>query len=230
VTRRMVRLPVKVLVQPTMTNIERLLSISSEALSSKPSSFPAVLREYDLGSELFQMLEQKNGFYAFEYALHVFPLTTDPEAGLEGWNAESLWRKEYEDLAQGLLFFAEDILQDQFCLSTKQSGVHRFHAETGRTTFMAGSIEEWAGVILTNDRAETGWPFIHEWQEKNGRLPLGKRLMPRTPFFLGGEYKIENLWAGNPLEEMRFNADLAIQTRHLPEGAKVKLNIAPKPE
>ena len=213
-----------------MTNIEKLLSISSEALGSKPSAFPGVLREYALGAELFQMLEQKNGFYAFEYALHVFPLTSDRETGLEAWNAESLWRRGYEDLAEGLLFFAEDILQDQFCLSKKQSGVYRFHAETGQTTFMAASVEEWAGVILSNYRTETGWPFVHDWQEKNGRLPLGKRLMPKTPFFLGGEYNIENLWAGNPLEGMRLKADLAMQTRHLPEGAKVKLNLAPKSE
>jgi len=45
-----------------------------------------------------------------------------------------------------------------------------------------------------------------------------------------GDYKIENLWAGNPLEGMRFKADLAMQTRHLPEGAKVKLNVAPEPK
>jgi hypothetical protein len=213
-----------------MTYTEKLLSVSSEALGSKPSTIPRALREYALGEELFSMLEQKNGFYAFECALHVFPLTADPEAGLEGWNAESLWRSEYEDLAEGLLFFAEDILQDQFCLSKKHRGVFRFHAETGQNGLMAASVEEWAAVILKNDRRETGWPFVHEWQQKNGRLPLGKRLMPKTPFFLGGEYKIENLWAGNPLEGMRLKADLAMQTRHLPEGAKVKLNVSPKPK
>jgi hypothetical protein len=213
-----------------MTNIEKLLSISSESLAAKPSVSTEILREYALGSELFHMLEQKNGFYAFEFALHVFPLTSDPETGLEGWNAGSLWRNQYEDLAEGLLFFAEDVLQDQFCFSKKQSGVHRFHAETGQTTFMAESVEEWAGVILSNYRTETGWPFIREWQAKNGPLPLGKRLMPKTPFFLGGEYKVENFWAGNPLEGMRFKADIAMQTRNLPEGAQVKLNIGPKPE
>src|SRR5690348_11185013 len=98
-----------------MTNIEKLVSISSEALdSSNPSVFPTFLQEYSMGAELFHMLEQKNGFYAFEYALHVLPLSSDTESGLEGWNAESLWRNGYEDLAEGLLFFAEDILQDQF--------------------------------------------------------------------------------------------------------------------
>ena len=212
-----------------MTRVESLLSISSESLASKPCGFPKVLGAYALGEELFHMLEQRNGFYAFEYALHVFPLTSDPGTGLEAWNSKTLWREGYEELAEGLLFFAEDIFQDQFCMSNKQSGVHRFHAETGHTAFMAASLEDWAGVILSDYRTQTGWPFVHEWQEKNGRLPLGQRLMPKTPFFLGGEYSIENLWAGSPLEGMRFKANLAMQTRHLPDGAKVKLNISPKP-
>jgi hypothetical protein len=213
-----------------MTNIEKLLSRSSESLASKPVTMPEFLQVYALGQELFCMLQQTNGFYAFEAALHVFPLTTDTGTGLAAWNADSLWRNEYRDLAAGLLFFAEDILQDQLCLSKKQSGVQRFHAETGQTTFMAQSVEEWAGVILSNYRAETGWPLVREWQEKNGPLQLGQRLMPKTPFFLGGTYKVENLWAGNPLEGMRLKGDLAMQTRHLPDGAKAKLNIAPKPE
>ncbi|MBO0912515.1 MAG: SMI1/KNR4 family protein [Acidobacteria bacterium] len=176
------------------------------------------------------MLEQKNGFYAFEYALHAFPLTGDPETGLDAWNAGSLWRDEYQDLAEGLLFFAEDIFEDQFCLSKKHGGVHRFHAETGQTTLMAASVEEWAEVILSNYKIETGWPLAHEWQEKNGRLPLGKRLMPKTPFFLGGEYRIENLWAGNPLEGMRFKAYLAVRTRDLPDGEKVRIILRPQPQ
>lgn len=129
-----------------MTSIDKLLSRSSESLAPKPATRPEFSQAYALGPELFHMLQQKNGFYAFEAALHVFPLTIGPGAGLEAWNADSLWRSEYGDLAEGLLFFAEDILQDQFCLSEKKSGVHRFHAETGLTTFMAESIEEWAGI------------------------------------------------------------------------------------
>src|SRR5271165_3386258 len=212
------------------TNIEKLLSRSSESLASKPVAMPEFLQAYALGPELVHMLQQRNGFYAFEAALHVFPLTTDPGTGLEAWNAGPLWRDVYEDLAEGLLFFAEDILQDQFCLSLRREGVQRFYAETGQTEHLAASIEEWAGVILSGHQRETGWPFVHDWQSKNGPLPRGKRLMPKTPFFLGGEYNIENLWAGNPLEGMRLKADLAIQTRRLPEGAQVKLNVAPKPE
>jgi hypothetical protein len=179
-----------------MTRVEKLLSISSEPLAPEPNIIPDLLNSYGLGNELFEMLERKNGFYAFESSLHVFPITSNPENGLEVWNSASLWRNGYQDLANGLLFFAEDILQDQFCLSTKVNGVLRFHAETGRTELMADSIENWADVLLSNYQMETGWTFRHDWQLKNGPLPKGKRLMPKTPFFLGGEYKIENLWAG----------------------------------
>lgn len=212
-----------------MTNVERLLAVGSEALSPSPNSFPELFRGYPLGSDLYHLLEQKNGFYAFEFALHVFPHTADPGTGLEGWNSESLWRADYKDLAEGLLFFAEDIFQDQFCLSKNHSGVFRFQSETGATIPMADSIESWAGVILSDYKAETGWALAHAWLEKNGPLEAGKRLMPKTPFFLGGEYNLENLWAGDPLEGMRFKADVAMQTRDLPDGAQVRLKVAAKP-
>lgn len=191
---------------------------------------PDLLRGWSLGPQLFRMLKQRNGFYAFESALHVFPLTCNPETGLKAWNADSLWRNQYRELAEGLLFFAEDILQDQFCLAQKEKGVFRFCAETGQTKFMAESLEQWAERILTDCRVETGWPLAHEWQLKNGSLPRGQRLMPKIPFFMGGEYKLENLWAGNPLDGMRLKGDLAVQTRDLPSGSRVRLNVGTQPD
>lgn len=212
-----------------MTAIEKLLSIGSEPLSAKLEVMPESLKQYALGSELFNMLQHKNGFYAFESALHVFPVRRDStdEMDLETWNSDTLWRKGYQSLAQGLLFFGEDIVQDQFCLS--QQGVMRFKAETGEVAYMADSLEKWAELILSNYQFETGWPFAHEWQKSHGALLRGKRLMPKTPFFLGGEYSVSNLWAGDPLEGMRFKADLAMQTRDLPDGSKVRLR-AGKPD
>ena len=213
-----------------MTSIDKLLSLGSEPLALRPQVMSEVLRMHALGPELFDMLQRKNGFYAFESALHVFPLAGDSRIGLEEWNSISLWRDAYEDLTEGLLFFAEDILQDQFCLSLKQEGVLLFYAETGQTAVMADSVEQWANLIVSNYKRETGWPFVEQWRSKNGPLSLGKRLQPKTPFFLGGEYNASNLWAGDPILGMRFKGDLAIQTRHLPEGASVELKIAPLPQ
>jgi hypothetical protein len=210
-----------------MTPVEKLLSISSEPLAPRPKAPAKILESYPIGPELFHMLECKNGFYAFESALHVFPLTSAVGMSLEEWNADSLWRNGYEDLAEGLLFFAEDIVQNQFCLSA--DGVLCFFSETGETAVMSDSIEGWAENILGDYESKTSWPLAAKWQAENGPLPTGKRLMPKVPFFLGGEYSIENLWVGDPVEGMRLKADLALQTRKLPDGSAVKLIIGKEP-
>lgn len=49
--------------------------------------------------------------------------------------------------------------------------------------------------------------------------------MPKTPFILGGEYSLDNLYVGNPLEGLSFKAEMAMQTRNLPEGTKVRLRV-----
>ena len=206
-----------------MTRIEELLSVGSENLAPATEAMPRFLTGWRLGAELFAMLKEKNGFYAFESALHVFPITPDPASGLEGWNSPSLWRAEYKDLTEGLLFFAEDAFQDQFCLS--KDGVIRFHAETGGKEFLADSIEDWADLVLSDYSMQTGWKLAHEWQALHGPLPRGKRLMPKIPFILGGEYSLENLWAGNPLEGLSFKAGIAMRTRDLPEGTKIHLRV-----
>jgi hypothetical protein len=212
------------------TYVEKLVSISSEPLSADPPGPATFLNTDALGSELLRMLERKNGFYVFESALHVFALTANlaPGMSMQEWNAGSLWREGYANLGDGLLFFAEDALQDQFCVSS--TGVVRFNAETGERHFIADSIERWAQIIMRDYEHETRWPLLHEWQEQNGRLTPGKRLLPKIPFFLGGEYKLENLWAGDAVEGMRVKADIAMQTRHLPDGSKVKLTVGEKPQ
>lgn len=209
------------------TATDKLLSIGTVSLGPAPRSLPKLLETFPLGEELFQMLQRKNGFYAFESALHVFPTASCNYTSLEEWNAEALWRNCYKDLADGLIFFAEDILQDQFCLSAR--GVERFKAETGETEQMAGSLEDWARVILYDYALETGWPLAAKWQSAHGPLPTGARLLPVTPFFLGGEFSVENLRAGDAVEGMRLKADLALQTRALPEGASVRLIVGKKP-
>jgi len=212
-----------------MTHIEKLLSISSEPLAKTLPINSELLKSYPLGLELLSMLERKNGFYAFESALHVFPLSSEPLYGtsLDEWNSDSLWRNDYGDLTMGMLFFAEDALQDQFCLST--SGVLRFSAETGGSKPMADSLESWAETILRDYDRETGWTLVNKWQAENGPLPPGTRLMPKIPFFLGGAYSMENLWAGDAVEGMRFKADLALQTRNLRDGTQVRMVIGKKP-
>ena len=162
-----------------MTSVEQLLSISSEPLAPRAKALSKLLEPYALGSELFHMLECKNGFYAFESALHALPLTSATEISLEEWNAGSLWRDGYQDMSEGLLFFAEDVFQNQFCLSP--DGVLRFEAETGATTFTADSVEGWAEKILGDHRRQTAWPLASQMASREWTVADRKETYAEDP-------------------------------------------------
>lgn len=174
--------------------------------------------------ELRPLLSVKNGFYAFESALHVFPVTPVPgERGLHDWNAAGGWRADYQGLADGCTFFAEDLFGGQFCLF--DGAVMLFDPETGSKEFVAATTEDWAECILKDYDVLTGWPLAHEWQARNGPIPRSERLVPKLPFVLGGEFNVENLYALAADEAMRFRANLAVRIKDLPDGAEVTLRV-----
>jgi hypothetical protein len=124
-------------------SLEKLLSIATDALVrpvpgiSPKMSMPNAAR----WKELAALLRRRNGFYAFESALHVFPLLSAGDAcGLEVWNAVDTWIDCYDDLASGCFFFAEDVFGNQFCV--KGRDICSFDAETGAATPLASRLEE----------------------------------------------------------------------------------------
>lgn len=207
------------------SSVELLLSVASSALSTDPAASltPMLRRAGKRGRELFELLATRNGFYAFESALHVFPLSGSGDQSLDRWNSLELWRNRYEDLTEGCLFFAEDIFGGQFCI--RDDKIHAFDPETGALESLAPTLEGWAHTILKDYRVLTGQPLAHEWQSRHGALPLGTRLLPKQPFVAGGMYEIDNLYALDAVKGMLFRADLAIQIRNIPNGATIELNV-----
>jgi hypothetical protein len=177
-----------------------------------------------LGRELADFLARKNGFYSFESALHVFPACRERGVmDLEQWNDPTLWIEHYDDMARGIVFFAEGIFADQFGIRGRE--IVRFKAETGLSEPVAGSLEEWANLILEDYAYQSGWPFAHDWQEEHGALRCGERLVATIPFVMGGDFKVSNFYALDAVEAMRFHGDLAVQIRDLPDGTKIKLEV-----
>lgn len=172
---------------------------------------------------ILPLLSEKNGFYAFESSLHVFSDRGDRcESGLDEWNSPTAWRDSYGEMAANSFFFAEDGFGNQFCV--RNGWICSFDAETADLKPMARDAEEWAELMLEDFEFLSGYPLVHEWQQENGPLPGGKRLVPRTPFVLGGEFHIENLRAADAIEGMRSRGSLAVRIRDLPDGATVTLN------
>jgi hypothetical protein len=178
-----------------------------------------------MGDDLIGLLSEKNGFYAFESALHVFSThPNESEIGLNAWNAPELWINEYRGMVSRALFFAENVFGDQFCM--KGDGIYNFDPETGKSEKLSDDLEGWAGAILRNYKVLTGYPLAHEWQKANGRLLPGQRLIPKVPFVAGGKFSVPNLFALESLKAMRFRSNIAAQIEGLPEGVPIRFRIA----
>jgi hypothetical protein len=203
--------------------LSKLVSIAGPILGSVIETSPD-LGQGRLGEELAALLTKVNGFYAFESALHVFPAgRAEHTMGLRRWNDDHLWRSGYEDLAEGYLFFAEDVFGCQFAI--KNETVFSFDPETGESVAIAETLEGWAAALLEDYEVNTGYPLAHDWQLRNGVLLDGLRLVPKRPFVLGGEFSVENLYALDSVKGMRLRAELAVQLRDLPEGATVNFTV-----
>lgn len=211
-----------------MRNIDQLLKISSSAIVTENLSLKLdqlLLSNSRLLFNLNELLQRRNGFWAFEQALHIFPAATHPinDYDLISWNSNNLWKNCYEDMSEGLIFFGEDIFGSQFAIS--ENCICRFDPETGQVEEIAADLEDWAGQIIQEYEVETGYPIANSWQQIYGSLPPKHRLVPKIPFVLGGEYVLENLYLANAVEGMKVRANLALQIRDLPDGSSIEFKI-----
>lgn len=208
-----------------MSNLSQLLSHASSPLSAckvRPTDFGLG----NVGRELERLLSTRNGFFCFLSALHVFPMSEASLSvgyDLETWNAQSTWRDTYPSCEQSVLFFAEDVFGCQF--GATRAGVLSFDAETGETTAMTETLEEWAGLMLRESKALTGWPLAEAWQSRFGAIGPKLRLNPKVPFVLGGGFEIDNLVAADAIEAMRFRGSLARQIKDAPDGTSISIRL-----
>ena len=81
--------------------VQKLINLASAALGNSD--------QVKAPSQLKSILEARNGFYAFESALHVLPSGGGDGITLEDWNAPSLWKDLYPGLDADTLLFAADV-------------------------------------------------------------------------------------------------------------------------
>lgn len=207
-------------------HISELVKISSPAFSQREltdADRSNDLFSSTLGQELLHLLSRKNGFFAFAQALEVYPFEVSMYPNLVEWNSSDGWRKEYDDLENDLIFFAQDIFGVQFCISG--SDVSTFDPETGQIKMMAKSLNEWAALILKDYNYLTGCQLAYDWQSQNGKLAHGERLVPKIPFVAGGTFTVDNLYALDCSQSMSFRASIANQIKNLPDGATIQIRV-----
>lgn len=136
-------------------SLDKLLAIASPSICELAQPPQITELRSLLRAELESLLALRNGFYAFESALHLFPLEDcGPEIGLRRWNSPELWRHEYGGLLQGHFFFAEDVFGGQFSVSSDR--VWMVDPETGGASEVADSLDGWAQRVLADYRVITG--------------------------------------------------------------------------
>jgi len=197
-----------------MNSINKILEISSSALGYDIHSLPD-----GIDVSLLRLLSYKNGFFAFENSLEVFPCGESfLSYPLHKWNDEALWRGAYENLAPIGICFAQDAFGGQFVFSDY---IYTFDPETGGVEEFAINLEEWADNVLNDYEISTGYPVAHKWQSEHGRIAPRNRLVPIKPFVLGGEFKIDNLVQMDAVKSLKLRGSLAQQIQNAPDGSNI---------
>jgi hypothetical protein len=217
------------------TTLQRLIDIGSKPLMpTLDHQFGEhFLNQFGERGDLLRLLASKNGFYAFESALHVFPLTRDNwfnEQDIQRWNDKSLWKHAYHgpSALNKLLAFAEDVIGTQFCFLDDK--IVRFDPETGDTEEMCSTLDQWAELVLSDCEVELAYPLAQAWQEQNGALLPGNRLIPIVPLIAEeSSFEPSNFYQLDALKGMLFRADIAMQLRSVPDGTTVTIKVTNVP-
>ena len=201
--------------------LEKLISAGSDGLC--PSlDVPAI--DGGLQQLWNLLLRSKNGFYAYESALLVRPLSAQSNVlGVIEWNSADGWKGEYNLDLSAHLFFAENIFGEQFSFTS--DGIFYFEPETAKLERIAANLGAWAALIAADPSLHLGHALARKWQSINGPLQPGERLGPKTPFVLGGEFVPDNLARMRDTALMSFRAQLANQIADLPDGAEVRIDL-----
>jgi len=174
---------------------------------------------------LNELLDRHEGFYALNRSLHVLGRVREPRFhSIFLWNDPQGWISEYGDLAEGLLFFAENAFGDQFAFDGER--IVRFDAETGARTGIAETVEQWLAILLDDPDRYLESAGIAAWTQRNGLIPFGKHLAPDVPFVLssGMDNRNNKISLVDPFQSMGFKGTIARQIKDLPDGAQIKID------
>ncbi len=193
--------------------LAHLLSVASPALGPAAPSLQAALP-----APLGPLWAQRNGWFAFWSALHVFPVGA-VAGGLDVTAVNAALREAFGKLAVGHVAFGQDLFG--VLMTWHEDHVCGFDPETAEHEPIAGDLDGWATAVLAGPEELVGSAFAFDWQERHGRLEPDERLVPLLPFVLGGEYDDANLEPRDALKALRERAALARVIAKLPDGAEV---------
>lgn len=200
--------------------LDKLLERSSAAIGRAIDGSEALP---DYLEPIERLLRARNGFWAGYSALHVLPFDLRVEPSLHLNEALAKPVSRYQSLNKPIVF-AFDACGMPFIFDTDRFA--HLNYETGELVSMGTTLDEWAQKLVQDFSKFTAWPLVEAWQNKNGALPVGKRLFPTRPFIMGGQYDASNLNAVEILDGFGAASEIYLQTKDLPDGSKVRIVVA----
>lgn len=207
--------------------LEQLLSISKLTITAKSNlsciiDFISTSAPKSFIDELVSFYVSQNGFYAFESALWIYQYASNETYSLEKINNIEFLNK-YKEKVGNFISIGSDALGNQFIVNN--SGYFLLDLETSELEFIAENLESWANAILADYNYLTAFPSLHNWQLQNNAIKLNMRLGAKTPFILGGEFNVSNLFEVDIIELIKFKSKLFAEIESLPPGSEIQFKI-----
>ena len=172
------------------------------------------------------VIESNNCGYFYQRSLHLYSYSHNREFNdIEYVN--TLLKQEYGEMIAGLESFGQDLFGNQFCFDIVCNTIVFFNTETGKREVIATDFTNWLDVLYKHFDYYIGATLLKDWFATN-QLAFNQRLCPKIPFVGGGEFIISNLFAGNFPNYIKAYTKIASQVYHLPEGARIKIEILKK--
>ena len=124
-----------------------------------------------------RFLQRWNGCYALQGALHLLGARGDvPNQSLDAWNRPDGWRQSFGMLIDGVTFFADSGLGDQF--GYRDGKIVRLRTLDARVERMASSFAEWLELIFVEPTRYLSMETFDACVARLGPLPPGGHFAP----------------------------------------------------
>ena len=104
------------------------------------------------------------------------------------------------------------------------NAVVKIDPETAEVAKRFVSERECAEFIESDARVETGWPLWLEWADLHGATEWPMRLVPITPFVLGGTFDVQNMDAVTWEDAFERYDVMSLKLHGLPDGEKISFD------
>ena len=130
---------------------------------------------------------------------------------------------KYSFLDETANAFGLDVFGNVFL--EKRGESYLLNIETGDAELISPSLESFYLALEEDSDYLSGVGLLRKWERKYGPLPKDYRLMPAVPFFLGGEYAVDNIKSAPTMQVLSLFSDLHEKTRDVPDGTPIEISF-----